>query len=381
MKSLYKAYTIELDPNNKQVILLKKSCGVARFAYNWALDKVNKKELKPSLTALSKEINQIKDEQFPWVREVSKWCLQSTFKDLQKSFLNFFNKKSKYPKFKKKADKQSFTVWSDIKTKPDKIHIPKIGWIRLKESNYIPLDKKIISATCFYRAGRWFVSVIVKEELISKVVSGVIGVDLGINKLAVLSDGTIFENPKALRSYKAQLRKQQKRLSRQKKGSKRRETTKNKLAKLYYRIANIRKDAIHKATSWITKTKFPETVVLENLSVKNMMKNHKLAGAISDCSFYEFRRQIEYKQAWNGGKVVIADRFYPSSKTCSKCGNVKPDLKQSDRTYKCNCGLELDRDLNAAKNLMSLGLRANAHGEVTVVKQPLRSENLTVQVS
>jgi putative transposase len=179
-----------------------------------------------------------------------------------------------------------------------------------------------------------------------------VGIDVGIKTLATCSDGTTFENPKALVSKERQLGRLQRRHSRRKKGSNRREKTRQRMARLHYRISNIRRDAIHKATSWIVKTKRPETVVLEDLSVSGMLKNHKLARAVADASVSEFRRQIEYKADWNGVNVQLADRWFPSSKLCSECGCVKDDLKLSDRTYHCDgCGLSIDRDLNAAINL------------------------------
>jgi len=256
----------------------------------------------------------------------------------------------------------------------------------LKEHGYLPKEAHILSATCSQHAGKWFVSLSVEEEISKeKPRLGVLGIDLGIKTLAVCSDGTKFENPKALRNKKAELKKLQKRLSRQKKGSKRRQKTKERIAKLHYRISCIRKNAIHKATTWVAKTKRPHVVVLEDLNVKGMMQNHRLAMSISDASFHEFRRQMQYKQSWTGGTVMVIDRFYPSSKTCSSCGCVKAELKLSERTFICNCGMEKDRDLNAAINLekhgrcMFASSATHARGEATAVSN-LREARIKQQV-
>jgi len=348
---IQRAYKTELDPNNVQRTLLRKHAGAARFAWNWALGRIVKKEAKPNAMTLHRELNALKSIDFSWMYEVSKCAPQEALRNLQTAFARFF----KENKNGNKAGFPSFKLTGTINVEDKRVQLPRLGWLRLKEHGYLPKETKVLSATCSEHAGRWFVSISVQEEINPVVGSGILGIDLGIKTLATCSDGTFFQNPKALPSHQKHLKKLQKRHSRQKKGSKRREKTRNKIGSLHYRIGCIRKDAIHKATSWIVKTKRPEIVVLEDLNVLGMLKNHRLARSISDAAFHEFRSQMTYKQAWNGGSVLEADRFFPSSKTCSECGTIKEDLKLSDRTFQCDCGLRMDRDLNASINLEHYG--------------------------
>lgn len=354
---VYKAYKTELDPNNKQKTLFKKNCGVARFAYNWGLatleeDYKNEKKLKPNAFLLGKIFNIIKREKYPWIYEASSRTPKSAFKDLEFAFKKFFNKQGGFPKYKKKGQKDSFTVHENLTVTDKKIKIPKIGWVKLKQHDYIPQGKPK-SATISLRAGRWFVSVGYEHEITQGTwTEETIGVDLGIKSLAVCSDGEIFEAPKKLKKKEKKLKRLQRKMARQKKGSNSRNKTKQKLAVQHYKIANERKDILHKTTSTLVKAKPQKTIVIEDLNVSGMVKNHKLAKAISNIGFFEFRRQLEYKCKWYGKVLVVADRFFPSSKLCSGCKNKRTDLKLSHRTYKCpKCGLKLDRDLNAAINL------------------------------
>jgi len=228
----------------------------------------------------------------------------------------------------------------------------------------------ILSATVSERAGRWFVSVQVEEEIPEPepAQGAPVGVDLGINTMATCSNGTCYENPKSLQQAQKKLRRLQRKYARQQKGSHNREKTRRKIARLHYRVANIRRDALHKATSGIVaKTKpaaqRPRVIVLEDLNVNGMLKNRHLARAIADVGMHEFRRQMEYKAAWNGVDIGLADRWYPSSKTCSRCGHLKEELPLSKRTYRCDaCGLVMDRDLNAARNLAKLTYTASSAG-------------------
>lgn len=359
---IYKSYKTELKPNNKQKTLFRKGCGVTRFVYNWGLDRVQKRISKPNAFVLSKELNAVKKKEFPWIYEVSKCASEEALFDLEEAFKRFFKvdksgKKANFPKFKKKhSSKQSFRLKGSIEVKENKIKLPRIGFIRLKQKNYLPQNIKIISATVIRYVNKWFVSILVEEEMQPRTLSGVLGVDLGIKNLATCSDGTIFENPKALKNKLKKLQRITRKISNQKNGGKNREKTRKKLAKLHYKIVCIRKDTLHKITTWVTRTKLPEVVVLEDLNVNGMLKNHKLALAISDVSWHEFKRQIEYKQKWNGGQVVLVNRFFPSSKTCSSCGYVREELKLNERKYMCsNCGMKIDRDLNAAINLEKYG--------------------------
>jgi len=308
-----------------------------------------------------------------WMYEVSKCAPQEALRDLEMAFKHFFRRLKSdaedlgYPQFKsKKHGSGSFTLTQSVNVKNNQIFLSRIGWVRLKEHNYIPLGKHS-SVTVSERAGRWFVSVLVKEEVEpSPFRDGVVGVDLGIKHLAVCSDGTVFENPKALECNLRKLRRQQKALSRKKKGSMNRRKAVRELQKTHFRIYCIRQDNLHKTTSWLAKTK--QTICIEDLNIEGMKKNHHLARAISDVGLGEFRRQMEYKTTRYGSTLVFADRWFPSSKTCSKCGHIRSDLKLSERTFHCpSCGISIDRDLNASHNLMAVAMSSietlNACGE------------------
>jgi putative transposase len=318
--------------------------------------------------------------------DVSKCAPQEALRDLDQAFQNFFRclkngKDGGFPKFKsRKRGIGSFRLTGAIRVEKGRIRLPRIGWLRLKEHSYIPTNGvHILSATVSEKAGRWFVSVLCREEIeVTRATGEPIGVDLGVKELAVCSDGRRFPNPKALSKALKRLRRLQRELSRRKKGGQNWKKTKQKIAKLHYRIANIRKDALHKATSAIVaKTKpddeRPSVVVIEDLKVSGMLKNYHLAQAIVDVGFAEFRRQLEYKCAWYGEELVIANRFFPSSRLCSACGAINDSLTLADRIWTCDCGAVHDRDLNAARNLRDFGirtgsssgtgLRANAYGE------------------
>jgi len=362
-----RAYRTELDPNNKQKTLLLKSIGASRFAYNWGLEQKKNIHLlnqlptvnikSPTAIDLHRYLNKLKKTKYPWLYEVSKCAPQEALRDLDKSFKNFFDGRSRFPRYKsRKSDRQSFRLTGRIHVYDNHIQLPRLGKIRLKERDYIPKDAHILSATVTLEGDRWFVSVAVEEEIEIPDNNGdVAGVDVGIHSLATVSDGTVIPNPRALDRYKRKLKRQQKEPSRKKKGSKNWHKNLKRLRKTHMRIRNIRKDVIHKSTTWLARTK--SVVVVEDLNVRGMTKNHHLAGSILDSAFGEFRRQLEYKCQWYGSKVIVADRFYPSSKMCSRCGSIKHDLKLSDRIYKCpECGLVMDRDLNAAINLMKLAV-------------------------
>ena len=259
----------------------------------------------------------------------------------------------------------SFRLTGTIKVASNYVQLPRLGKLRLKEHNYLPLNAKILSATVSERAGRWFVSLQVEEVLETKFKpEAIIGVDLGIKTLATCSDGQTFANPKALKTNLEKLKRRSRQLSRKVKGSKNRKKAAKRLAKMYQQIANIRKDSLHKITTHLTKTK--SKIVIEDLNVSGMMKNRKLSRAISDIGLFEFRRQLEYKGKWYGCEIILADRFFPSSKSCSSCGWIKKDLTLADRTFVCDsCELEIDRDLNASLNLESYTVSStgiNAYG-------------------
>lgn len=362
---ILRAYKTQIDVNNKQKTLLCQHIGCARWAFNWGLNikkkAFEKKEKIPTAIDLHRELNKLKKTDIPWMYNSSKAAPQEALRDCDKAFQNFFreikkkNKKVGFPKFKsKKNDKQSFRLNGTIKVLDGYIQLPRLGKIKLFEKDYLPKDSKILSATVSKRADKWFVSIQVEEEHKEKSQgTGTIGVDLGIKTLATCSNKTTYENPKALKNNLKKLKRKQRQLSRKKKGSKNKEKAKNKLSKLYYRISNIRKDCLHKVTSKIINDN--QVIILETLKISNMMKNHKLAQAVSDVGMYEFKRQVDYKSIWNNRLVIYADQYFPSSKQCSCCGHRKEKLRLDERTYSCsNCGMKMDRDLNAAKNLEQL---------------------------
>ena len=365
---MLRAYKIELNLNNSQITKMRMNCGASRFAYNYALAKkkefFDKKERIPNNIELHREINKLKGtEALPWayVDGISKCSFQEGLRDCDKAFSNFFTRckkkvkgKKGFPKFKsKKNDKQSFKLTGAIKILENGyIQLPRIGKVKLTEKDYIPSNVRILSVTISKHADKWVISVQVEQPDSEPVaaLNDVVGVDLGIKSLAICSDGTTFENPKALRKNLRKLKRKQRQLSLKVKRSKNYEKAKKKLVKLHYRISCIRKDTLHRVTTKIVNES--QVIVLEDLKVSNMMKNHKLAQAIADVGLFEFRRQIEYKAKWSKRKVVFVDTFFPSSKQCSCCKNVKADLTLKDRVYKCDsCGLEIDRDLNASLNL------------------------------
>ena len=262
----------------------------------------------------------------------------------------------------------SFRLTGAIHVTATHIQLPRVGTLRLKESGYLPMTAKILSATISERAGRWFVSLLVEEER-PKIVQqqAACGVDVGISALATLDDGTQFANPNAIAHAQEQLHRTQRRVSRKVTGRQNRKKAVRRVARLHYRVSCIRKDAIHKATTTITKSF--GVIGIEGLHVAGMVKNHHLAGAVSDASFAEFHRQLTYKTAWRGGQVVKGDRFYPSSKTCSVCGTKKTSLKRSDRLFDCEaCGASMNRDVNASKNIKhtvsSTGINACGDGRL-----------------
>lgn len=357
-----KGYKVELKLNNKQKTMLLQHAGAARYAYNWGLRKridLYEKE-KESTNAIEqhRELNKEKQSTLAWMYSVSKCAPQEALRDLDTAFKNFFRnikqgKKPGFPKFKsKKNGIGSFRLTGAIHVEPNRIKLPRIGWIKLKEEDRLPAMTPS-QVTVSEKARHWFVSFNIQEEVQEQKLSDkVIGIDLGINHLATLSDGTKYENPRTLKTKLQKLRRLNKSLSRKQKGSKNRDKARKQLARLHYKIANIRKDCLHKITTEIARTK-PSVVVLEDLGVSNMMKNRRLSRSIQDSGWYEFRRQLEYKLSWIGSKIEFVDRFFPSSKTCSNCGVIKKELSLGDRQYDCGaCGQSIDRDVNAAINLM-----------------------------
>lgn len=307
----------------------------------------------------------LKDE-LSWIRETSKCCGQESLRDLQVAFQRFFSKKSGYPKFKKRGQRDSFRLTGSVYIGPDFVQLPNLGKIRLKEKNYPILEGKVLlsQATVSRQADRWFVSFLLPETIQAPELSpineieecDVLGVDLGIKELAITSEGETFENPKAYKSNLKKLQRYQRMVSRRVKGSNNKKKAITKLSRVHKKVADIRNDTVHKLTTSLVKAK-PKVIVIETLKPKNMSKNHKLAQSVLDSSFGKIKDTLKYKCAWNGIHLVFAPAFYASSKYCSCCGHKKTDLKLSDREWTCsNCGIHLDRDVNAAKNLQYYAL-------------------------
>ncbi|MEI8301446.1 MAG: RNA-guided endonuclease TnpB family protein [Chlamydiota bacterium] len=358
------AHKIELKLNNKQRTYFKKACGVSRFTWNWALSSWDKayeenknrpKEERSPVNgmALKKEFNKLKKEQFPWTFEVTKYASQQPFIHLNLAFGRFFKGLSGKPKFKKRNKSvDSFYVGGDqVKIKNKNIWVPNLGWVRLKE--WTRFEGPIRSATFSRKADRWFVSLQIDTTISPKSpLKEAVGVDLGINSLVHTSDGVSILSPKPLRKGLKALRRASRRLAKKENGSKARGKQKLKVQKIHFRISNIRKDTLHKTSSYLISQY--KGIAIENLNVCGMLKNHKLSRAISDLGFYELRRQLEYKSRMYGNNLVVAGRFFPSSKKCSSCGSSKKDLSLKERVFSCDCGISLDRDLNASLNLRNL---------------------------
>jgi len=358
------AHKIELKPNNKQKTYFKKACGVSRFAWNWALASWEKsyqenknlpKEERSPINGMSlkKEFNKIKKEQFPWTFEVTKYASQQPFIHLNTAYGRFFKGISGKPKFKKRNKSvDSFYVGGDqVKIQNKKIWVPNLGSVRLKE--FPRFEGKIRSATFSRKADRWFVSLQFDTTISPKFPpKEAVGVDLGINTLAHTSDGVSFLSPKPLTKHLRALKRASRKLSKKEKGSKARGKQKLKVQKIHLKIANIRKDTLHKISTYLTSQY--KRIAIEGLNVSGMLKNHKISRALSDLGFFEFRRQLGYKSEMYGNILVVANMFFPSSKMCSSCGSIKKDLSLKERVYTCDCGISLDRDLNAALNLRNL---------------------------
>ncbi len=362
------AHKIALDPNNVQATYFARAAGTARFAYNWALSewkrqyeahKVDAKQPKPSQATLRRQLNAIKREQFPWMLEVTKNAPQMAIIQLGDAFKNFFAGRAKYPQYRKKGVNERFTLTNDqFRVDGSRIRIPHLGWVRMREP--LRFTGKIMSATVSRVADRWFVSLAVdipdSSHLPEAENQGVVGVDLGVSALATLSTGEPpIPGPKAHKVLLNRLQRLSRSLSRKQKDSKNREKAKVKLARLHARISNIRKDSLHKLTSDLT-SRF-HTIGIEDLNVKGMVKNHPLARSIADMGFFEFRRQLEYKAEQRGGLVVVAERWFASSKTCSCCGHKLETLPLSMREWTCPaCHTQHERDANAAINLKNLAV-------------------------
>jgi putative transposase len=351
---VYKAYRTKLDLNNEEKTLMAKHAGFSRWVYNWGLRlwKDGYKEgLKPNATTLKKLFTNHVKPNFPWMKELSSRAYIYAFRNLDDAFKRFLKGLTQYPKFKKKYHQDSFTL--DASERPIKINglrhkLPFIGCVKTFEALPECTTKRV---TISRQAGDWYLSFFVElpDPEPTPKQHEVVGVDLGVATLATLSTGEAFPNPKALRKATKKLARLQRRMSHKVKGSSNYKKASLKVARLHRRVANIRADYLHKLTTYLANNH--GMVVIEDLNVSGMLKNHKLARAIADCGFYEFRRQLKYKCQRYGSELVIVDRFYPSSQLCSDCGHQQK-MPLKERGYTCSsCGMSLDRDLNAAINL------------------------------
>ena len=357
-------HKIKLSPDNAQANFLARSCGTSRFGYNLGLEtweKMHKEGDKPSMFKVKKEVNAIK-KAFGWVYDVSKCCIEEAIRDLGKAYSNFFRNPKHFgkPNFKKKGVKDSFRLNNqNFKCLGDShIRIAKLKKpIRLREP--LRFNGKIISCTLSKKAGKWFASINVEVDW--NIPTSIdqeprfVGVDLGIKSLAVCSNGMVFDGLTPHKQALKKLRKLNKGLSRKVKGSKNFEKAKLRLAKLHAKIANIRSDYLHKVTTYLAKNF--SVITIEDLNVSGMSKNPKLARSILEGGFGLFKTMLEYKTKLYGPTLVVADRFFPSTKTCSSCGQIH-DMPLHKRRMKCDCGNEIDSDLNAAINLERYGIKA-----------------------
>ena len=361
---MLKAYKYRIFPTDDQKDQLQSFFGVCRLVYNLGLETKTQAYAKRKKTIskndLIKQLPDLKKE-FEFIKECPSQSLQSVLINLDTAYQNFFKNKGRFPKFKNKYSKQSlaFPQRYRISFSEGKITLPKLKDVAVDYHREFRGTPKTVTLSKDV-TGKYYISVLVDTNTIVKqkriTYNNSVGVDFGIKDLAITSDGEVFENKNHYKSQQKRLRKEQRSLARKQKGSINREKQKLVVALLHEKIRNQRKDQLHKLSKYLVDRY--DTIVLEDLAVSNMVKNHNLAKAISDMGWRQLRTMLEYKTDWQGKNLVVIGRFEPSSKVCSNCGNHKKDLKISDRTYNCNkCGNSMDRDLNAAVNIKNFGLR------------------------
>ena len=356
---IYKAYKFRIYPTKIQIDFLNKQFGAVRFIYNYFLNQRDTqfKETgkSDSYYAQTKALKSMKgQEEFKWLKEINSQTCQQALQCLDAAYLKFFRKETAFPRFKKKKNCQSFCVPQHFKILEKGIIIPKLK-SQIKCKFYREIIGEVKSLTISKTlTGKYFVSILVEQKNEYKQTSeGKIGIDLGIKDFVTLSDGTKYSFSVSKKTKK--LKKLQHYYSKKQKGSKRKEKLRLRIARIYEKIANSRRDFQHKLSNKLTNEY--QTICLESLKVRNMMKNHKLARAIGEASWYSFVNMLQYKGKWKGCDIIQIDQFYPSSKTCSRCNWKKENLKLSERSWICpKCGTIHDRDINAAKNILTYGL-------------------------
>lgn len=368
MKTIFRTYQFKLSPTQEQKVLLDKHFGCVRYVYNYFLNerKCQYQEDKQSanyyaqaatLTGLKKK------EETAWLKEVNSQSLQFALRCLDTAYVNFFRGNTNFPKFKSKKKKNSFTVPQFAKLEGDRFFAPKF-----KEGIKVNIHREIkgeigkctLSKTS---TGKYFVSILCEEQYQPKERTNVVcGIDLGLKEFVVTSDGTKFKNNKYIKQYEKRLVSAQKHLSRKIKGSNSFERQRRKTAKVYEKITNSRMDNLHKISCILVSNY--DIICIEDLNIKGMIRNHKLARHISDAGWGTFINLIKYKADWNNKQVIKINRFYPSSKTCNECGWINQDLNLSIREWTCKNGHILDRDINAAKNILKEGLKIISAGTV-----------------
>ena len=385
-------FKYRLYPTDEQATLLSKHFGCSRFVYNHALERKNTEYTKGNKISHHQLVMELPDlkQELPWLSEVNAQALQMSIRNLDVAFTRFFKHVAEAPTFKKKFDRQSFQCPQACSIDMEKglLFVPKFREGIKAVFHRKPLGKFKTFTVSRDKAGNHWVSILceietkdAKPKPVTEETS--IGIDLGLKAFATLSDGRKFENPKFLRASEKRLAAVQRSFDKKKKKSKNREKARRRLAKLHWRIANRRSDFLHKLSRKLVDENQVDTFCMETLNVKGMLKNHCLAKSISDASWSEFVRQMEYKCAWKGKSLLRIGRFEPSSKTCHECGFYNKNLKLEDREWVCpHCHAKLDRDVNAAKNILTMALLAlinhgeklsSLHGTGSEDKQSLRS--------
>ena len=364
---MLKAYKYRIYLKNEQKIQITKTFGCCRFVYNQTLayrkDKYEKDKKFVSKTDCNNYCNRVLKKEYEWLKEVDKFALTNAIYNMDSAYQNFFKQHAGYPKFKSKHDSHksyttNFTNGNiTANFEKNRIKLPKLKWVRAKiHREFTGIIK---SATISQvSSGKYFVSILVETEHIPMESTGcMIGIDLGIKDLLITSDGEKFDNIRTTKKYEMKLTKEQRKLSHKEKGSKNWNKQRIKIAKVHEKIHNIRINNLHKISHKLVNEN--QVIVSENLSVSNMIKNHNLSKAISDCGWYELTRQISYKSDWNNRQYIKIGRFIPSSQTCNCCGVINAETKDlSVREWTCpKCGVHHDRDVNAAKNILNEGLR------------------------